>query len=71
MAGADGDGQRVDARPLDESLGLVRIGDSARKPRTQALSVPVLDAAEAAELAFDRDAPGVGHLDHAPVVFTL
>ena len=54
MAGADGDGQGVDAGVLDELHGLVRIGQVLHGLLAgQAGAVAVLDAAERAELALD------------------
>ncbi len=61
VAGADGDGQRVDAGLLDEIDGLVRVGEVGQ--RIDIRAVAVLDAAEAAKLAFDGHALGVRHLE--------
>ena len=69
MAGADGDGQRVDAGLGDEPLGLVGIGQQliVRQLAFGAvavflLAVADLERAEAAEFAFDRNAVGMGQL---------
>ena len=58
VAGADRDGERVDAGLLDEVDGLVRIGEV-----NLARAVAVLDATERAELALDADALRVRRLD--------
>ena len=54
MAGADGDRQRVDAGALGKFYRLVGVGDvlEARSAR----AVAVFNAAQHADLAFDRDA---------------
>ena len=71
VAGADGDGERIDARFGDESLGFVRIGEQliVRQHAFGAVAVFLFavarfERAEAAELAFDGDALGVGQLAH-------
>ena len=71
MAGADGDGQRIDARLGHESLGLIRIGQQliVRQHAFGAVAVFLLAVArfertEAAEFAFDRNALGMGQLAH-------
>ena len=61
VAGADGDGQRVEAGELYEFLGLRRIGEVAEA--VEAGAVAVFDTAQTADLAFHRDALGVRHLD--------
>jgi hypothetical protein len=53
-----GDGQSVHPGPLDELDRLIRL----RQMNFGAPDV-VLDAAQSAQLALDRDAPLVGHLD--------
>ena len=62
MAGADGDGQGVDAGALGKLDSLVGVGDvlEARAAR----AVAVFNAAQHADFAFDRDAARVGKLDH-------
>ena len=58
VAGADGDGQRVDAGLGDEFLDLFRTGVGA-----DCVADLVLDAGQGAELAFDDDAVVMGILD--------
>ena len=62
VAGADGDGQRVQSGGLHELHGLVRIGQVAEA--IEARAVPVFDAAQAADLAFHRDALGMRQAHH-------
>ena len=69
VAGADGDGQGIDARLLDEILGLVGIGQQllARELADGAVAVflfafAVFQRAEAAEFAFDGDVLRMGQL---------
>ena len=62
VAGADGDGQRVDAGGLRRTRrpGRGRSGAEA----VEAGAVAVFDAAQAADFAFHGDALGVRHVDH-------
>ena len=62
VAGADGDGQRIDAGLLHELHGLVGIGQV--REAVDAGAVAVFDAAQAAEFAFHGDAARVRHLHH-------
>ena len=67
VAGADGDGQGVAAGVGDEVLGLVRVGQVRQGlVAAQAGAVAVLDAAQAADLALDGHAQGVGLLHDLP-----
>src|SRR5215217_5569896 len=61
MAGADGHRQGVYARALDELHRLVGVGEV-----NLSASHVVLDATSSTELALDRDAPLVRHLDDLP-----
>ena len=62
VAGADGDGQRVNAGALGKLDRLVGIGDVVEAAAAGA--VAVFNAAEDADFAFDRDAALVGVVDH-------
>ena len=69
VAGADGDGQRIDARFGDEAFGFVGVGEQliVRENAFGAVAVfffafARFERTEAAEFAFDRDAAGVGYL---------
>ena len=71
VAGADGDRQRVELGALDEVGGLLGVGQQllARHRRFGAVAVFLvalhgLQRAQAAQLAFDRDAERVRHVDH-------
>ena len=71
VAGADGDGQRVELGALDEVGRLLGVGEQllARHRRFGAVAVFLVAAhgfqrAQAAQLAFDRDAQRVRHVDH-------
>ena len=68
VAGADRDGQRVDAGLLDELDGLIGIGDVLEAAAASA--VAIFNAAEHADLAFDRHA-GVRHSTTSFVTRTL
>jgi hypothetical protein len=62
VAGADGDGQRVHAGALGKLDCLVGIGDVLEARAAGA--VAVFNAAQHADLAFDRDAALVRVIDH-------
>jgi hypothetical protein len=62
VAGADGDGQRVDAGALGKLDCLVGIGDVVEA--AAAGSVAVFNAAQDADFAFDRDAALVREVDN-------
>ena len=71
VRGAHGDGQRVDLRLGDEFDGLVRVGEELVVAELALGAVAVLlvahaglERAEHAELALDRDAAEMRHLDH-------
>jgi hypothetical protein len=77
VAGADGDGQRVEPVSATKSLGLGRVGQqwscesTPSAPWPSSCSPAVFERAEAAELAFDRHALGVGELHDFRVTLTL
>ena len=78
VAGADGDGQRVDARFGDEPLGFVRIGEQlvVRQHAFGAVAVFLFavarfERAEAAELAFDGNAAAWASSHTSRVTLTL
>ena len=62
VAGADGDGQRVQTGGLDKIHRLRGIGQVAQAVETRA--VPVFNAAQAADFAFHGHAFGMRRLDH-------
>ena len=62
VTGADGDGQSIQTGFLDEFDCLVGIGHVLQTGAASAVSV--LNAAQAADLAFHRDSLGVGQADH-------
>ena len=69
---ADGDGEGVELRGLDEVGGLIRVREElfARHDGVGAMAVFLValhrfEGAEAAEFAFDGDADAVGHFNHA------
>ncbi len=64
MAGADGDGQRIEPGFRDEILGLHRVGEMVLYLGVaQSRAVAVFNAAQASQLAFDSDAQRMGVLD--------
>ncbi len=62
MAGANGDGQSVQAGKAHELSSLGRVGKVAQAVEPGA--VAVFDAAQTADFTFHRDPLGMGHLHH-------